>query len=136
MKVYRCLAMTKEIERLRNKHREIWQDIDRFERLLALDQVTWATEYSGLRLRHGSQLASIWKARVVATGLGGKSKGYRYVYERITFDNELCAVGLTIHLHQDDIKESEIRSKIKTRSRLLDPDQDWKRNVEPATPDS
>ena len=115
MKVYRHFQATNDIERLRKKHRDIWESVHQFERLLAHGQTHGHDRYPGLRLIRCEVPAAIWKSRVVYPPLGGKRSGLRYVYERLTIDGEDFAVALTIYIHQDNVRESDILERIRDR---------------------
>ena len=115
MKVYRHFQATNDVERLRKKHRDIWESVHQFERLLAHGQTHGHDRYPGLRLNRGDEPADIWKSRVIYPPLGGKRSGLRYVYERLTIDGEDFAVALTIYIHQDNARESGIQARIRER---------------------
>ena len=115
MKLYRHFQATNDVERLRKKHRDIWESVLQLERLLAHGQTHGHDRYAGLRLRRDDESADIWKSRVIYPPLGGKRSGLRYVYERLTIDGEDIAVALTIYVHQDNVRESEIQARIRER---------------------
>jgi hypothetical protein len=94
---------------------DIWESVHQFERLLAHGQTHGHDRYAGLRLVRGDEPAEIWKSRVIYPPLGGKSSGLRYVYERLELDGEDYAVALTIYIHQDNIRESDIQARIRER---------------------
>ncbi len=115
MKVYRHFQATNDVERLRKKHRDIWESVLQFERLLAHGQTHGHDRYAGLRLHRGEEPADIWKSRIIYPPLGGKRSGLRYVYERLTIDGNDYAVALTIYVHQANVRESEIQARIRER---------------------
>jgi hypothetical protein len=115
VRVFRHVQATNDVERLRKKHRAIWESILQFERLLAHGQTHGHDRYAGLGLNRGDAPAEIWKSRVIYPPLGGKRSGLRYIYERVVIDGEDYAVALTIYVHQDDVRESEIRERIRER---------------------
>lgn len=87
-----------------------------FERLLSHGQTHSHTRYPILRLSRDGAPASIWKSRVIYPPLGGKSSELRYVYERLGVGGEECAVGLTVYVHQQGAKESDVVARIRERS--------------------
>lgn len=115
MRVYRLHKAISEIEGLDGKYRGTWDEITRFERLLSNLQVHGHQRFPQLHLQRKGQPAAIWKAKVLHPQLGGKQSGLRYIYERFTLGAEEYAVALTVYIHQQRNKESEVRSRIRQR---------------------
>lgn len=97
MRLYRVRQATNEIVKLDGKHRDLWESVTQFERLLSHGQT------------HGH-----------TSSLGGKRSGLRYVYERVTIGNEEYAVALTVYVHQEGNKESDVVDRIRKRSQFVD----------------
>lgn len=116
MRVCRLFKATLEIDALHGKYKRVWDEIAKFERLLAANQNHGHQRVPGLRLARDGEPASIWKARVLHPQLGGKSSGLRYVYERLWIEDEEYAVALTIYVHQAGARESELIARIRERS--------------------
>jgi hypothetical protein len=136
VKVYRHFQATNDVERLRKKHRDIWESVHQFERLLAHGQTHGHDRYAGLGISRGNVPAEIWKSRVIYPPLGGKRSGLRYVYERLTIDGEDYAVALTIYIHQDDVRESAVRDRIRERCSSYDATLAALRALEQTTADA
>lgn len=120
MRVYRTLKATSEVEKLATKHRDAWDAVEQFERLLSNGLTHGHERYPSLRLDRHGQPASVWKARVICQSLGGKRSGLRYVYERVAVGSEEVAIALTVYVHQSGAKESNIRETIRKRSLSFD----------------
>lgn len=120
MRVYRLHKATNEIEGLDGKYRGTWDEITRFERLLSHLQTHGHERMPGLQLQRHGQPAAIWKAKVLHPLLGGKSSGLRYIYERFVLGGEDYAVALTVYVHQERNKETEVRSRIRQRFESFD----------------
>lgn len=135
MKVLRVPQATSDIERLRKKHPELWTFIEQFERLLAHGQTHGHDRYPGLRLSRVGNPASIWKARVIYPPLGGKRSGLRYVYERLTVDDEEYAVALAVYVHQEGDKEHDIRARLVERSTSFEATKEGLKTLERANVD-
>ncbi len=116
MKVFQRYDAIKEVIVLEKKHRDIWQDIAVFERLLVADVTTGHDRYGGLKLLRDGVPPEIYKARVHCPIFGkGKQSGLRYIYERIVLDGDVCSVLLTIYLHQEGDKEHDVVRRVKVR---------------------
>jgi hypothetical protein len=65
VRVYQVHPATSEIEKLCTKHRDIWDAVAQFERLLSHGQTHGHLRYPNLRLTRGDQPASVWTSRVI-----------------------------------------------------------------------
>lgn len=115
MRVYRLHQATNEVEQLCKKHRELWDSVTQFERLLSHGQTHGHVLYPKLRLTRGDGPASIWKSRIIFPPLGGKRSGLRYVYERVTIEREEHAIALAIYVHQEGGNEADVIARIRDR---------------------
>lgn len=107
---------TLEIDALQGKYRNVYDAVAQFERLLAANQNHGHQRIPGLRLSRAGEPASVWKARVLHPQLGGKSSGLRYVYERLWIEGNEYAIALTVYVHQQGSKESDVIAHIRDRS--------------------
>jgi hypothetical protein len=130
LKICRLPQATSEIDTLHGKYRNVLEEIARFERLLAANQNHGHQRALGLGLTRHEEPASIWKARVLHPQLGGKCSGLRYVYERLWIDGEEYAIALTVYVHQEGMKESEVVARIRQRTRAIEGTTDGLRTLE------
>lgn len=136
MRVCRLFKATTEIDALHGKYKNVWDEIAKFERLLAANQILGHQRVPGLHLARDGEHASIWKARVLHPRLGGKRSGLRYVYERLWIDGEEYAVALTVYVHQEGARESEIIARIRERSGWIETTPAGLRELDCAASDS
>lgn len=135
MRVYRHFRATTDIEKLNSKYRGnngVKEQIHQFERLLSNDYTHGHERYPNLRLDREGAPASIWKARVHHPQLGGKRSGLRYVYERFVVAGEEYAVALTIYVHPELRKESDVQRRIRDRFADVEATPDGIRRLEAA----
>ncbi len=123
MKVRRAHGVKRDAKALAKKYRSFALDVERFERLLGADYTIGHVPYSDLHLYRDDAPARIFKVRVHCVSLAGNSKssGSRYVYERIaTADGDEYAVCLTIYVHQQNGKESDVQQTLGERFKSFD----------------
>ncbi|MCD6031926.1 MAG: hypothetical protein K0S78_4108 [Thermomicrobiales bacterium] len=71
----------------------------------------------------------------IVTGDNVANRG-RYVYKRLTIDGEDYAVALTIYIHQDDVRESDVRERIRERCSSYGATLNARRALEQTTTDA
>lgn len=133
MRVSRHPDVRKDLKSLR-KYRGIPLSMEFVERLLAANQPPAGIPWGSFALERDDGFAVIIKTRLVVPGTNfGKSKGLRYVYERLFHEGEEWCCCFAVYMHSQGIDDSEVRKTIEKR--FADFQIEWDLEENECTPD-